>query len=428
MLIHQAVQGNHFTKLQEILKRDASQINAIDRNGNTPLHIAIRWPLCDLPGKSSISLDINILFYLLSFPNIDVDTKNNAGHTALAFAVDFNYPNLFDHLRKISKKELSFHTDSIGNTLLHFAVYSNSLEMVQKVYTLYPQILNQTNQKGLTPLHCAGISEELVREEENHKKIISYLLAQPHIDPYLHPCALPCFLEGTDYEVFPNISSTVLMVLYHYKQKNISLDLTIFSVYLHALFNILNDFHSQDLHTSTIIFGKKAAEALLETNHMQMERIYKIIAYIYHCYPTVILFFNTCTQLKNELAPFLNHFILEDRKYDKVQKSLNLDKATEISEEAKELAIWFWLHWNSLQKSYIGSIWSLHRTVPKDQTIGFKTLPEELRYQILHYLIPEIMNTSEIQLLIPCSPKLKTEAFYGLLDGLTNLYGFSKKC
>ncbi|BAO99930.1 ankyrin repeat-containing protein [Wolbachia endosymbiont of Cimex lectularius] len=67
------------------LIRENANVNAKDKNGNTPFHLA------------AINGKIDVVKVLLKY-NADVNAKNNEGRTALCYATEHNYRKLVELL------------------------------------------------------------------------------------------------------------------------------------------------------------------------------------------------------------------------------------------------------------------------------------------------------------------------------------------
>lgn len=167
--------------------------NKADHNGNTPLMNAA--------GRNDLE---TIKFFLEK--TSDLNAVNNEGKSALTNAIHSNSPEVVQYLLEkgadlnildkdgnnlayylvdsFSKRDEAIfnkkwelltnkgldipHVQKEGNTLLHFAVIKNDIDLLDKI-TAYKVDVNAKNDNGLTPLHTAAMTS-------NNIEIIKHLL------------------------------------------------------------------------------------------------------------------------------------------------------------------------------------------------------------------------------------------------------------
>ncbi|MBI1216671.1 MAG: hypothetical protein GC185_12745 [Alphaproteobacteria bacterium] len=145
--------------------------NARDRDGNTPLHIFIdKIPMVEhlLAGGAdpNVKNDYGVSPYMMlleedrlrKYPAVlqkmlafhaDVGSTNHLGETILHLAARLEMNDTFDDV--MPKCELCV-KDANGNNVLHALVRTQNTSMIQKVLEKAPELLQEKNNKGLTPL------------------------------------------------------------------------------------------------------------------------------------------------------------------------------------------------------------------------------------------------------------------------------------
>jgi ankyrin repeat protein len=137
-----------------LIEIKGGDVNAQDNNNDTPIHIA----LCSF--DSDEDSDVNTLIYLLGLDCVNVNTKNNSGHTLIHSACSHinDLPlDVFKFL--IESKGADLHViNKLGNTPIH-----NALEVFHThygdgailSYLLSQDCVNVKNINGDTILHTA---------------------------------------------------------------------------------------------------------------------------------------------------------------------------------------------------------------------------------------------------------------------------------
>ena len=144
--IHNAAKGGLLHRLQALILNDSSLINERDDNGNTPLHLAVRYDQTEIVSQ------------LLSYFDIDVNAVNNNGETP--FFVSARYAGLLSFSLLKEKNPDPFIIPENKQTLLHASAMSinkESSQVLAKILETFPDIkINQTDSWHMPPLHLAA--------------------------------------------------------------------------------------------------------------------------------------------------------------------------------------------------------------------------------------------------------------------------------
>ncbi len=150
-LLHDAVVHVDIEEVTDLLWEEGCDIDGIDDDGNTALHIAVYI------GRLNILKEI-----LKAKPNIYI--KNNMGYTPLALAIDKNRMNTIQLLLKAHK----ISTKPTRYVLLHEAVINKDLQSLNYLIMMGYNV-NITDEDGITPFHLSAKVGDL--------KIFNYMLA-----------------------------------------------------------------------------------------------------------------------------------------------------------------------------------------------------------------------------------------------------------
>jgi len=186
--IHFAVQSGN-TDLVHVLVSE-SCVNAVDCNGNTPLHYAVihynieiielllsNFASPDIRNKKGftplhfaiIQGRINVVKLFIRY-TIDIDIKDSMGNTGLFHAVQSNNPEVIMILSKSGAAVTM--TNAMHDTVLHVAVRQNNMDTIDCVIKLNNDNINMKNLRDHTPLHVAV--------ENGYTDVVKYLL---HYNP-----------------------------------------------------------------------------------------------------------------------------------------------------------------------------------------------------------------------------------------------------
>jgi len=156
--LHKAAYEGDLTKIKQLLKK-GSNINEVDKENRTPLHIA-----CS-KGK------IDVIRTLTSYSKIKLNLTDKEGKTCVMKCIQFELKSCLGVLLK-KGAELSS-TDINGNTALHLAVSIPNEEITTMLLDFGIDI-DTTNKDESTPLHVAasveksqGVIKMLLREKAN---------------------------------------------------------------------------------------------------------------------------------------------------------------------------------------------------------------------------------------------------------------------
>ena len=210
--IHYSIKGGNLSSVKLILEAlNRSEINSVDKQGNTALHLAASLPtsafISQLLSSSSInptiknnhglnaldfscksgaadsvkilaskinerhsnSLCIALKFDCIECAKILIQSKNNLlfcegksifkERTPLHFAALTNNSNILCDIIKVTTNDINS-KDSEGNTPLHLAAKSNSVNVIKYLLTVASDI-NIVNNQGMNVLHIAAYNNSI---------------------------------------------------------------------------------------------------------------------------------------------------------------------------------------------------------------------------------------------------------------------------
>ncbi|KAI1208947.1 ankyrin repeat-containing domain protein [Annulohypoxylon truncatum] len=155
-------------------------VNKVDDYRNTPLHIALDWGVTSILGRMIDLLiahgadptissgtygtvlnatcetgDDDIVHKILSYPGVSLDIPDDLGRLPLHLAAARRsyQPSRFEML--ITEKSTAKSTDKQGRNALHHTATSGSMELLEKLVTEYPELIDVPDRDGWTPLHWA---------------------------------------------------------------------------------------------------------------------------------------------------------------------------------------------------------------------------------------------------------------------------------
>ncbi|MDP3562265.1 MAG: ankyrin repeat domain-containing protein [Legionellaceae bacterium] len=162
-LMHQATRWCDTDMLELLLKKQPELVNRIDDQGLSPLHLAAREnhepTIRYLISKGA---DINLR---INYP------KDNSLHnkTVLECARAHGYDKSRSAVKTLIKAG-ALDTPLNGNYLIHTATRKGDTEMLELLLKNQPELVNQIDADGLSPLHFAT--------SENHEATIRYLISE----------------------------------------------------------------------------------------------------------------------------------------------------------------------------------------------------------------------------------------------------------
>merc|ERR1712112_218352 len=141
--LHLAIDGNH-VEVTQILLEEGVDVNQKNEDGICPIHLAVE------EGKDEV------LRLLLNRIDLDPNSKDNDGHTAIQIASDKD-GNLVDLLLARADVDVNATNDS-GWTSLHFATNNGDDGIVRRLLAHKDTDSNLMNDVGWAPLHFATLS------------------------------------------------------------------------------------------------------------------------------------------------------------------------------------------------------------------------------------------------------------------------------
>lgn len=112
-----------------------------DEDGNTPIHLAIKHG------------HYNIAAYLIDLNYVDINSTNNKGENMMMIA---SLKGDFDLLGFLIDHGINpTYVDLLGQNLLHYAVKSKNVRIVEEIIRLKIASPGKVNVNGFTPLHIA---------------------------------------------------------------------------------------------------------------------------------------------------------------------------------------------------------------------------------------------------------------------------------
>lgn len=142
-----AAQNGHIEKVEKLLKRTEINVNCIDQNGNTPLHLATEKG------------HLEVVNELLKISNIDVNAKNK-DESKLVYPVHMGDNPMRGNLK-------------VGKTALHLAVIGGNVALVKILVNNSKVDVNAKDKYGISPL-CIAVKENKLEITEillNHSAI-----------------------------------------------------------------------------------------------------------------------------------------------------------------------------------------------------------------------------------------------------------------
>ncbi|WP_413852641.1 ankyrin repeat domain-containing protein, partial [Candidatus Ruminimicrobium bovinum] len=173
--IFSAAASGDIDAMEIALSEEGEDVNATDKNGKTPLLIAIEksslntvnylfdndadFEVRDNLGNSALMLACAVekkdIVELLLQKGIDVDERNKNGETALIIAVKKNNDEIA--LLLLSKQANIAATDKYGNTALIYAAINNNAELIKELTAAADQSLTDyKNKNGLSAFFIAS--------------------------------------------------------------------------------------------------------------------------------------------------------------------------------------------------------------------------------------------------------------------------------
>ncbi len=143
--IHNAILNGDLVKVKAFVH----QLNEVDENGNTPLHLVL-IRLADTKDKEEISNYIFILEYLFAHSNLDVMNENKDQKTPIQllpsalYQVDF--PMVLPFVQTVLKAKIDCKID-----LFHAAIYAHHLEIVDYLLHEDKELINVKDKRGFSP-------------------------------------------------------------------------------------------------------------------------------------------------------------------------------------------------------------------------------------------------------------------------------------
>ena len=178
-ILHVAVNEGHTGMVEALLKVPGLDVNGVDEDGNTALHLAAKWGanqkvveiLLDAPSIAVNATNkdcdtalhcatmyghVNIAEMLLKVDGLDVNAVDAKGRTALHWATLYGHVNIAEMLLKAHGVEVNA-VDADGGTALHGAALKGNVEIVKRLLTVPGLYVNATNEDGDTALHLATL-------------------------------------------------------------------------------------------------------------------------------------------------------------------------------------------------------------------------------------------------------------------------------
>ncbi|KAL6624151.1 ankyrin repeat-containing domain protein [Neocallimastix sp. 'constans'] len=161
--LHYACYGKYTSIVKILLREEHINVNITDPNGDSPLMIAV------------YNNHTDTVLELLNYPNINIDMLNKVLETPLIAACRLNYYNvakiLIDHKANINNRY-----DANGETAIFHSVRNGS-KILTKYLLNNKACITYTNKNGQTPLALAKVI--------NNKEIIGILLSRRNTErPY----------------------------------------------------------------------------------------------------------------------------------------------------------------------------------------------------------------------------------------------------
>lgn len=141
--LRQAVKDGYPDRVAKILAAGVADVNARGREGNSPLHLAIKWGRDD------------IFDWLLQQDGINLGVKDKLGMTPLMCAAKWGRDHAVDGLlRQLSPEQINAQDDH-GNTALIWAAAQDRLNIVKELVAAKGIALNIRAKDNMTALESA---------------------------------------------------------------------------------------------------------------------------------------------------------------------------------------------------------------------------------------------------------------------------------
>jgi serine/threonine-protein phosphatase 6 regulatory ankyrin repeat subunit B len=176
-----AVNEGNIELVELLLKHPNININVRDNAGRTALIYAVsitydtKKLLLDTPGVKEFleSLQQPIVKLLLKHPKIDVNALDHNKRTALQYAESFNDIKTIKLLLDHPDIDVNLQ-DNMGNTILMRMAFSGAKDIVELLLKVPNIEINKRNRVGTTAL--------IIAASQGQRKIVQLLLNQPDID------------------------------------------------------------------------------------------------------------------------------------------------------------------------------------------------------------------------------------------------------
>eukprot|EP01126_Amoeba_proteus_P012509 TRINITY_DN15155_c0_g2_i3.p1 TRINITY_DN15155_c0_g2~~TRINITY_DN15155_c0_g2_i3.p1 ORF type:complete len:464 (-),score=112.58 TRINITY_DN15155_c0_g2_i3:196-1587(-) len=167
--LHCAVSGRQVDVVTELLKIKTINLNAVDANGKTALHLCCYQELPYKKQKHGVTEisgrnNLGIFSMLAVDPRVDLDVKDRDHRTALSIMCQAGTLSPVGIL--LNRGANPNLTDVKGMMPLHYACQSGDLEIVQSLLH-YGSLLEPADRSGLRPVHHAA--------RANHLRILKFL-------------------------------------------------------------------------------------------------------------------------------------------------------------------------------------------------------------------------------------------------------------
>ncbi|KAG4304293.1 hypothetical protein PORY_002268 [Pneumocystis oryctolagi] len=130
-------------RLNSLLFDNPSLINAQDQDQRTVLH----W--------ACVGSQVDIVFWLLERPNINVNIKDGGGWTALHISASIGNEEIVSKLLSLKSCEISAKNNG-GQTALHYAVSKNHLKIAKKILEKAAFLAQEKDNQHQLPIHRAA--------------------------------------------------------------------------------------------------------------------------------------------------------------------------------------------------------------------------------------------------------------------------------
>jgi hypothetical protein len=146
--LHLAIKKNNQELVGKLLKVSNINVNALNEDGDAALHLAI------------ISRNLVIVDKLLATKNIDINAVNQDGCTALHLATNKSDLEIMGKLLDAKNIDVNA-VDRYGDTALHYAIRKHDLKALDKLLTAKNIDVNAVDQDGFPPLLIAAKNQDV---------------------------------------------------------------------------------------------------------------------------------------------------------------------------------------------------------------------------------------------------------------------------